>query len=150
MNQIIVIFDRPLVLPGDDFEEITSYGLCFKKSEYTSLKNIRTYLKHYVMVIAEIFKDKTIEFSDKNNICFKKNGKVFCWDDDIWDDYDRMAEKSELQFAVFDDDDVMKKCESVIKYDDIVISDDDKYYILLTSEEKWEKLRERKDIEWQN
>lgn len=87
------------------------------------------------MVIAELFKDKTIEFSDKNNVCFKKNGKVFCWDDNIWDDYDRMAEKSGLQYAVFDDE--------------IEITEDDRYDILLTSEEKWERLKERKDIVWQ-
>ena len=135
MSQIIVLFDRPLVLPGDEFEEITAYGLCFKKSKYTSLKNIRTYLKHYVMVVAELFKDKTIEFSEKNNVCFKKNGKVFCWDDNIWDDYDRMAEKSGVQYAVFEDE--------------IEITEDDRYDILLTSEEKWERLKERKDIVWQ-
>ena len=150
MRQIIVIFDKPLVLPGDEFEEITAYGLCFEKSKYTSLKNIRTYLKHYIMVVAELFKDKSIEFSDKSNVCFKKNGKVFGWDDDIWEQYDRMAEKSGLQFAVFDNDIVMKDCECVIKYDDIVITDDDKYDILLTSEEKWKHLMERKDIIWQS
>ena len=150
MNQIIVIFDRPLVLPGDKFEEITSYGLCFKKSRFTSLKNIKTYLKHYVMVIAELFKDKTVEFIDKNNIRFMKNGKVFGWDDEKWERYDRMAEKSGLQFAVFDNDIVMKDCDDVMKYDDIVITDDDRYDILLTSEEKWKHLKERKDIVWQS
>ena len=46
MNQIIVILDRPLVLPGDDFEEITSYGLCFEKSRYTSYKNILNTLRY--------------------------------------------------------------------------------------------------------
>ena len=135
MSQIIVVFDRPLVLPGDEFEEITAYGLCFEKSRFTSVKNIRTYLKHYVMVIAELFGDKTIEFSSKNNVCFKKNGKVFFMDDDIWEDYDRMAEKSGLQFSVFDDE--------------IEITDDDRYDILFTSEEKWKHLKERKEIVWQ-
>lgn len=134
MKQVIVIFSKPIVLPGDEMERITSYGLCLTKSDFTTVQNIRSYIRYFLLVIAQIYKDKTIEFLGKES--FKKDGQVFCIGDDVWDEYVTKVERTKLPLAVFDDD-------------NIEISDVDKYDILLTAKEKWEDLKGRRDIVWQ-
>jgi hypothetical protein len=133
MKNIVIIFDQPVVLPGDEMERITSYGLCLTKSDFTTLQNIRSYIRYFLLVIAQIYKDKTIEFLGKES--FKKDGQVFCIGDDVWDEYATMVEKTKFPLAVFDDD-------------NIEISDVDKYDILLTAKERWEDMRGRKGIVW--
>jgi len=45
MKQVIVIFSKPIVLPGDEMERITSYGLCLTKSDFTTVQNIGIFEK---------------------------------------------------------------------------------------------------------
>ena len=79
MREIAVIFDRPIVLPGNGNVEVETLGYIFPKSDLTKPENIRTYTKHYILVIAQLFKDKTIEFVGK--LYFKKDGKKFYMDE---------------------------------------------------------------------
>ena len=79
MKEIAVIFDRPVILPGDGLVAVETFGFIFPQSELTKPENIRTYTKHYVMVIAQLFKDKTIEFVGK--LYYKKDGKKFYMDE---------------------------------------------------------------------
>lgn len=77
MKEIAVIFDRPVILPGDGLVAVETFGFIFPQSELTKPENIRTYTKHYVMVIAQLFKDKTIEFVGK--LYYKKTERSSIW-----------------------------------------------------------------------
>ena len=135
MREIAVIFDRPIVLPGNGNVEVETWGYIFPKSDLTKPENIRTYTKHYILVIAQLFKDKTIEFVGK--LYFKKDGKKFYMNDDKWDEYDKKAEKSGVQFALFE-----------IENTDVPNEERYEKY-LLTSRERWEQLKERDDVMWE-
>ena len=136
MREIAVIFDRPIVLPGNGNVEVETWGYIFPKSDLTKPENIRTYTKHYILVIAQLFKDKTIEFVGK--LYFKKDGKKFYMDDDIWDEFDKKAEKSGVQFALFE-------------IENTDVPNEEKYEkYLLTSRERWEDLKSREDVVWQH
>ena len=135
MKEIAVIFDRPVILPGDGLVPVETFGYVFPKTDLTKPENIITYTKHYVMVIAQLFKDKTIEFVGK--LYFKKDGKKFYMDDDIWDEFDKKAEKSGVQFAI-------------LEIEDTDVPDEERYEdCLLTSRERWEQLKERDDVMWE-
>ena len=135
MKEIAVIFDRPVILPGDGLVAVETFGFIFPQSELTKPENIRTYTKHYVMVIAQLFKDKTIECVGK--LYYKKDGKKFYMDDDKWDEYDKKAEKSGVQFAL-------------LEIEDTDVPDEERYEdCLLTSRERWEQLKERDDVMWE-
>lgn len=135
MKEIAVIFDRPIVLPGNGNVAVETFGFIFPKSDLTKPENIRTYTKHYILVIAELFKYKTIEFVRK--LYFKKDGKKFYMYDDIWDEFDKKAEQSGVQFALFE-----------IENTDVPNEERYEKY-LLTSQERWEQLKERDDVVWQ-
>ena len=136
MKEIAVIFDRPVMLPGNDNEAVETFGFIFPKTDLTKPENIRTYTKHYILVIAQLFKDKTIEFVGK--LYFKKDGKKFYMDDDIWDEYDKKAEKSGVQFAL-------------LEIENTDVPNEERYEkYLLTSRERWEQLKERDVVVWQN
>lgn len=135
MKEIAVIFDRPVMLPGNDNEAVETFGFIFPKTDLTKPENIRTYTKHYFLVIAQLFKDKTIEFVGK--LYFKRGGKKFYMDDDIWDEYDKKAEQSGVQFALLE-----------IEYTDV--PDEERYEdYLLISRERCESLKGRDDVVWQ-
>lgn len=135
MKEIAVIFDRPVILPGDGLVPVETFGYVFSKTDLTKPENIITYTKHYVMVIAQLFKDKTIEFVGK--LYYKKDGKKFYMDDDKWDEYDKKAEKSGVQFAI-------------LEIEDTDVPDEERYEdCLLTSRERWEQLKERDDVMWE-
>ena len=135
MKEIAVIFDRPVILPGDGLVAVETFGYVFPKTDLTKPENIITYTKHYVMVIAQLFQDKTIEFVGK--LYYKKDGKKFYMDDDKWDEYDKKAEKSGVQFAL-------------LEIEDTDVPDEERYEdCLLTSRERWEQLKERDDVMWE-
>lgn len=135
MKEIAVIFDRPVMLPGNGNVAVETFGFIFPQSELTKPENIITYTKHYVMVIAQLFKDKTIEFVGK--LYYKKDGKKFYMNDDKWDEYDKKAEKSGVQFAI-------------LEIEDTDVPDEERYEdCLLTSRERWEQLKERDDVMWE-
>lgn len=135
MREIAVIFDRPIVLPGNGNVEVETWGYIFPKSDLTKPENIRTYTKHYILVIAQLFKDKTIEFVGM--LYFKKDGKKFYMNDDIWDEFDKKAEQSGMQFAI-------------LEIEDTDVPDEERYEdCLLTSRERWEQLKERDDVMWE-
>ena len=136
MKEIAVIFDRPVILPGDGLVPVETFGYVFPKSDLTKPENIITYTKHYVMVIAQLFQDKTIEFVGK--LYYKKDGKKFYMNDDKWDEYDKKAEKSGVQFAI-------------LEIEDTDVPDEERYEdCLLTSRERWEDLKSREDVVWQH
>jgi hypothetical protein len=135
MKEIAVIFDQPVMLPGNGNVAVETFGFIFPQSDLTKPENIRTYTKHYILVIAELFKYKTIEFVRK--LYFKKDGKKFYMYDDIWDEFDKKAEQSGVQFALFE-----------IENTDVPNEERYEKY-LLTSQERWEQLKERDDVVWQ-
>jgi len=135
MKEIAVIFGQPVMLPGNDNEAVETFGFIFPKTDLTKPENIRTYTKHYILVIAELFKYKTIEFVGK--LYFKKDGKKFYMDDEIWDEFDKKAEQSGVQFAL-------------LEIENTDVPDEERYEeYLLTSKEKWESLKGRDDVVWQ-
>lgn len=135
MKEIAVIFDQSVMLPGNGTVAVETFGFIFPQTDLTKPENIRTYTKHYILVIAQLFKDKTIEFVGK--LYFKKDGKKFYMDDDIWDEYDKKAEQSGVQFAL-------------LEIENTDVPDEERYEeYLLTSKEKWEFLKGRDGVVWQ-
>jgi hypothetical protein len=135
MKEIAVIFDQPVMLPGNGNVAVETFGFIFPQSDLTKPENIRTYTKHYILVIAELFKYKTIEFVGKQY--FKKDGKEFYMDDDIWDEYDKKAEQTGVQFAF-------------LEIENTDVPDEERYEeYLLTSRERWEDLKSREDVVWE-
>lgn len=136
MKEIAVIFDQSVMLPGNGDVAVETFGFIFPKSDLTKPENIRTYTKHYIFAIAELLKDKSVVFVGK--LYFKKDRKEFYMDDDKWDEYDKKAEKSSVQFAL-------------IEIENTDVPNEERYEeYLLTSRERWEQLKERDDVVWQN
>lgn len=136
MKEIAVIFDQSVILPGNGNESVETYGFIFPRTDLTKPDNIRTYTKHYIFAIAELLKDKSVVFVGK--LYFKKDRKEFYMDDDKWDEYDKKAEKSGVQFAL-------------IEIENTDVPNEERYEeYLLTSRERWEQLKERDDVVWQN
>lgn len=133
MKDLVVIFDRPVILPGKNKEPISTYGLSLDKNDKVTIKNIRTYIIYYIEVLALIFKDEQVKICNQTE--FEKNGVSFEIDSNEWDKFAIEARKTSPNFAI-------------IFGDDIEIKDEDLYEIILTNKEKWEKLKCRNDILW--
>jgi len=67
------LFDQSVMLPGNGDVAVETFGFIFPKSDLTKPENIRTYTKHYIFVIAELLKDKSVVFVGK--LYFKKRQK---------------------------------------------------------------------------
>lgn len=141
MKEIAVIFDRPVILPGEDMVPLKSFGYIHSKSDLEKNENNRVYItdqeyvKNYLLVIAELFKDKSVEFVEKRY--FKKKGKVFFEGDCIWKKYEKKAKKVSVQFAILEIEDI-----------DVPNEDRDDDYLLI-SEERWVTLKGRDDVVWE-
>lgn len=133
MKDLVVIFDRPVILPVKEKEAITTFGLFLPKTDKVTIKNIRTYIIYYIEVLSLIFKDEEVKIC--NQTSFEKKGMSFVIDSNEWDKYAIEARKTCPNFAI-------------IGGDDIEIKDDDLYETLLTNKEKWEVLKGQKDIIW--
>ena len=133
MKQFVVIFSKPVVLPGDNLEKIKTYGILFQKSEISTFDLIEKYLRNYIFPIAEVFKDEAELISDWS---YRKNGEVFYVDGPTWNEYVKKAEKKKIRFEFFGDD-ILE-----IKEEDYV----DGY--LLINKDKWNELKSMEDIVW--
>lgn len=141
MKEIAVIFDRPVILPGEDMVPLKSFGYIHSKSDLEKNENNRVYItdqeyvKNYLLVIAELFRDKYVEFVEKRY--FKKKGKVFFEGDRIWKKYEKKAKKVSVQFAILE-----------IENTDVPNEDRDDDYLLI-SKERWDSLKSRDDVVWE-
>ena len=133
MKNLVVIFDRPVILPVKEKEAITTFGLFLPQTDKLTIKNLKTYIIYYIEVLSLIFKDEEVKIC--NQTSFEKNGMSFLIDSNEWDKYAIEARKTSPNFAI-------------ILGDDIEIKDDDLYETLLTNKEKWEVLKGLKDIIW--
>lgn len=133
MKQFVVIFNKPVVLPGDNLEKIRTYGILFQKSEISTFDLIEKYLRNYIFPIAEVFKDEAELISDWS---YRKNGEVFYVNGPTWNEYVKKAEKKKIRFEFFGDD-ILE-----IKEEDYV----DGY--LLINKDKWNELKSMEDIVW--
>lgn len=133
MKQFVVIFSKPVVLPGDNLEKIKTYGILFQKSEISTFDLIEKYLRNYIFPIAEVFRDDAELISDWS---YKKKGEVFYVNGPTWNEYVKKAEKKKIRFEFFGDD-ILE-----IKEEDYV----DGY--LLINKDKWNELKSMEDIVW--
>ena len=133
MKQFVVIFNKPVVLPGDNLEKIKTYGILFQKSEISTFDLIEKYLRNYIFPIAEVFKDEAELISDWS---YRKNGEVFYVNGPTWNEYVKKAEKKKIRFEFFGDD-IVK-----IKEEDYA----DGY--LLINKDTWKQLKSMDDIVW--
>ena len=133
MKQFVVIFNKPVVLPGDNLEKIKTYGILFNKSEISTFDLIEKYLRNYIFPIAEVFKDEAELISDWS---YRKNGEVFYVNGPTWNEYVKKAEKKKIRFEFFGDD-IVK-----IKEQDYV----DGY--LFINKDTWKELKSMDDIVW--
>lgn len=133
MKQFVVIFSKPVVLPGDNLEKIKTYGILFQKSEISTFDLIEKYLRNYIFPIAEVFKDEAELISDWS---YRKNGEVFYVNGPTWNEYVKKAEKKKIRFEFFGDD-ILE-----IKEEDYV----DGY--LFINKDTWKELKSMDDNVW--
>lgn len=126
MKHLVVIFSKPVILPGDKLEKIKTYGLLFDKTERATPDRISLYIRSYILPVAELFKEGVEHFDDWS---YKKDGKVFYVDDENWQQYIEKAEKRKIQIELLDDDNVDIKEEDL--HEDF----------LLISKDKWNELK---------
>ena len=133
MKLFVVIFNKPVVLPGDNLEKIKTYGILFHNSEISTFDRIEKYLRNYIFPIAEVFKDGAELISDWG---YKKNGEAFYVNGPAWNEYIKKAEKKKIRFEFFGDDIVKIKEEDY--YDNY----------LLINKDTWNELKSMDDIVW--
>ena len=133
MKHFVVIFNKPVILPGDKLQKIKTYGVLFEKTDIATCDRISNYIRNYILAVVEIFKDGVEQFDEWG---YKKNGKVFYVNDSNWWQYVERAEKAKVRFAILDDDGVEIKTED--------FNED----YLLTSKERWTELKATKEIVW--
>ena len=133
MKQFVVIFNKPIVLPGDNLEKIRTYGIFFDKSEIATFDRISNYIRNYILAVAELFKEG-IEHIDERS--FQRNGEVFYVNGPMWQEYIKKAEKKKIRFAVLDDEDIMNMEEYL----------NENY--LLTDKDKWKQLKGMSKVVW--
>ena len=133
MKQIIVIFDKPVILPSDNMEKVKTYGISLDKPEIATLDRITKYIRNYILAVAVLFKEG-IEHIDEWS--YKKDDVVFYVDGPTWQKYIKKAEKRKVRFAVLDDD-------------DLEITEDDLHEsYLLTNKDKWQQLKGMSKVVW--
>ena len=123
MKEIVALFDRPVILPGDRMEKVPTYGLIFRPSNIATFNNISRFIKEYIVVLSTIFQDKEAEVCNERS--FKKGGREFNIDDPTWEQYAQQAQKAGIRFTIF--------CSE--------IREEDRCELLLTSEDKWRELK---------
>ena len=133
MKQIIVIFDKPVMLPSDNMEKIKTYGISLDKPEIATLDRVTKYIRNYILAVAELFKEG-IEHIDEWS--YKKDGVVFYVDGPTWQEYIKKAEKRKVRFSVLDDDDLE------------ITKDDLHEDYLLTNKDKWQQLKGMSKVVW--
>ena len=133
MKQFVVIFNKPIVLPGDNLEKIRTYGIFFDKSEIATFDRISNYIRNYILAVAELFKEG-IEHIDERS--FQRNGEVFYVNGPTWQEYIKKAEKKKIRFAVLDEEDIMNMEEYL----------NENY--LLTDKDKWKQLKGMSKVVW--
>lgn len=133
MKQFVVIFNKPIVLPGDSLEKIRTYGIFFDKSEIATFDRISDYIRNYILAVAELFKEG-IEHIDERS--FQRNGEVFYVNGPMWQEYIKKAEKKKIRFAVLDDEDILNMEEYL----------NENY--LLTDKDKWKQLMGMPKVVW--
>lgn len=133
MKQIIVIFDKPVILPSDNMEKVKTYGISLDKPGIATLDRITKYIRNYILAVAVLFKEG-IEHIDEWS--YKKDGVVFYVDGPTWQEYIKKAKKRKVRFAVLDDD-------------DLEITEDDLHEnYLLTNIDKWQQLKGMSKVVW--
>ena len=133
MKHFVVIFNKPVILPGDKLQKIKTYGVLFEKTDIATFDRMSNYIRNYILAVVEIFKDGVEQFDEWG---YKKNGKVFYVNDSNWWQYVERAEKAKVRFAILDDDSIEIKTED--------FNED----YLLTSKERWTELKATKEIVW--
>lgn len=132
MKQLVVLFSKPLVLPTDEGDRITTFGLYLDKTHRATFYNIREYVQNYISVISQLYKDNIKRVSD---YIYEKDGQEIVIWDPIWESYAEKARETGMEFAIIDDG-------------DLDIKEDDKWLIFITQKEIWEDLKSRKDLVW--
>ena len=133
MKQFMVIFNKQVVLPGDNREKFRTYGILFNKSEKSTFDRVEDYIRNYILPIAELFREG-IEHIDEYS--YRKDGEVFYTYGPTWQEYVKKAERRKIRFAVIDDENIKIKTEDF--FEDF----------LLLNKERWMELKTKKDIEW--
>lgn len=132
MKQLVVLFSKPLVLPTDEGDRITTFGLYLDKTHRATFYNIKEYVQNYISVISQLYKDNVKRVSD---YIYEKDGQEIVIWDPVWNKYAEKAKETGMEFAIIDDG-------------DLEIKEDDRWLIFITQKELWEYLKSRKDLVW--
>ena len=132
MKQLVVLFSKPLVLPTDEGDRISTYGLYLDKTHRATFYNIEEYVLNYLCVISQLYKDNVKRVSD---YIYEKDGQEIVIWDPIWESYAEKARATGMEFAIIDDG-------------DLEIKEDEKWQIFITQKELWEYLKGKNGLVW--
>ena len=91
MKQLVVLFSKPLVLPTDEGDRITTFGLYLDKTHRATFYNIREYVQNYISVISQLYKDNIKRVSD---YVYEKDGQEIVIWDPVWNSYAEKARET--------------------------------------------------------
>ena len=132
MKQLVVLFSKPLVLPTDEGDRITTFGLYLDKTHRATFYNIEEYVLNYLCVISQLYKDNIKRVSD---YVYEKDGQEIVIWDPVWNSYAEKARETGMEFAIIDDE-------------DLEIKEDDRWQIFITQKELWEYLKGKNGLVW--
>lgn len=96
MKQLTVLFSKPLVLPTDEGDRISTYGLYLDKTDKATFYNITEYVLNYLCVISQLYKDNVKRVSD---YVYEKDGQEIVIWDSTWEKYAEKAAQGGLSVA---------------------------------------------------
>ncbi len=133
MKQLIVLFNKPLALPSDEGDKITTYGLYLDKTDRATFYNIKEYVLNYICVISQLYKNEKVK-SNNSYVFETDREKIVIWDP-TWEKYAEKARETGMEFAIIDDG-------------DLEIKEDDRYLIFITQKGLWEYLKGKNGLVW--
>lgn len=132
MKQLVVLFSKPLVLPTDEGDRITTFGLYLDKTHRATFYNIKEYVQNYISVFSQLYKDNVKRVSDW---IYEKDGREIVIWGPVWNKYADKAKETGMEFAIIDDG-------------DLEIKEDDRWQIFITQKELWEYLKGKNGLVW--
>lgn len=129
----IVLFNTPIIIPVDKTSKVKTYGLVISLDSWMRARSaLKTDYIRYVLVIAELYKDGFTSYKGEE---FKKEGVKLYYKDNLWDEYEKRVNDSDIEYAIV---------EEVVK-----MNENDYCEEFLTSKEMWNELIREGGLKWQ-
>lgn len=128
-NKCLAIFNRPVTLPGDNWEKLMVYGLMLEADpSMITFENAAKYIEQYILPLSKVTDDNPVA---GDGWCFTfEDGRKVDYHSDGWERYYVLSKDMNIRFCLVDVDYVP------LDEDDLLDG------FVLISKEKWMKLND--------